>query len=110
MKKNKPSQNTHSKEGGLTKIALRRFRKNIWGMISFGFLVICVLIAIFSYALVPDQSKNANQMHLSIHSKEPGFTVTILTLPEKKEAQNSFDIFFFGRKTTTTEIPISNFE
>src|SRR5210317_815879 len=106
MKKNKPFQNTHSKEGGLTKIALRRFRKNIWGMISFGFLVLCVLIAIFSYALAPDKSKNANQMHLSIHSKEPGFTVTLLTLPQKTISQNDLDIFFFGRKTNSTEIPI----
>jgi peptide/nickel transport system permease protein len=110
MKRNKPSKKDHSKEGGLTKIALRRFRKNIWGMISFGFLVLCVLIAIFSYALAPDKSKNANQMHLSIHSKEPGFTVTLLTLPQKTISQNDLDIFFFGRKTNSTEIPISNYE
>jgi len=110
MKRNKPSQKNQSKEGGLTKIALKRFRKNIWGMISFGFLVICVLIAIFSYALAPDKSKNANQMHLSIHSEEPGFTVALLTLPERTEPQNAFDVFFFGKKTNTTEIPISEYE
>ncbi len=79
-------------------------------MISFVFLIICVLIAIFSYALAPDQSKNANQMHLSIHSKEPGFTVTLLTLPEKSETQSALDLFFFGKKTNTTEIPISNYK
>ena len=79
-------------------------------MISFAFLVLCALIAIFSYALAPDNSKNANQMHLSIHSKEPGFTVTLLTLPEKKVSQNAFDVFFFGRKTNSTEIPISKYE
>jgi peptide/nickel transport system permease protein len=110
MKKTKTSRSNHSKEGGLTKIALKRFRKNIWGMISFGFLVICVLIAIFAYALGPDKSKNANQMHLSIHSKEPGFEVTILTLPERSVSQNALDVFFFGRKINSTEIPISSYE
>jgi peptide/nickel transport system permease protein len=96
-------------EGGPTKIALKKFKKNGWGMVSFSFLIICVLIAIFSYALAPDNSLNANQMHLSIHSKNPGFKVTILTIPEKTEPQNSLSVFFFGKKTTSTEIPIADY-
>jgi peptide/nickel transport system permease protein len=109
MKSDNPSPSSHSNEGGLTKVALRRFRKNIWGMISFVFLVICVLTAIFSYFLAPDKSKNANQMHLSIHSREPGFSVDILTLPGKRMSQSSIDMFFFGRMINSTEIPISDY-
>jgi len=96
-------------EGGLTKIALQKFKKNIWGVLSFSFLVLCVLLAIFAYSLAPDNSQNANQMHLSIHSKEPGFNVTMLTIPALEEKQNTFSDFFFGKKTTATEIPISNY-
>ncbi len=65
----------------LTKLTLQKFKKNGWGVFSFIFLCLCVLVAIFAYVLAPDSSKNANQMHLSIHSKSPGFKVEILTIP-----------------------------
>ncbi|MEL6811378.1 MAG: ABC transporter permease [Bacteroidota bacterium] len=91
-------------------MALRKFKKNFWGVFSFSFLVLCTLVAIFAYALAPDNSRNANQMHLSIHSKQPGFKVDILTIPGKEESQNALAVFFFGRKTTATEIPVATHE
>ncbi len=93
----------------LTKIALQKFKKNFWGVFSLGFLTLCVLIAIFAYALAPDNSQNANQMHLSIHSKNPGFSVKILTIPVVVKAQNPLSVFFFGKKNADTEIPVSKF-
>lgn len=93
----------------LTRIALQKFKKNFWGVFSFGFLVICVLIAIFAYALAPDNSQNANQMHLSIHSENPGFTVKMLTIPVAVKSQNPISVFFFGRKSADTEIPVSKY-
>lgn len=93
----------------MTQIALLKFKKNFWGVFSFGFLVLCALLAIFAYALAPDNSQNANQMHLSIHSKNPGFSVTMLTVPVAAEEQNPLAVFFFGKKTADTEIPISGY-
>ncbi len=49
-------------------------------------------------------------MHLSIHSKAPGFTVDMLTIPSEEEKQNRIAVFFLGKKTTTTEIPISSYQ
>ncbi len=94
----------------LTKLALRKFRKNFWGVFSFSFLVICVLMAIFAYALAPDNSRNANQMHLSIHSKQPGFRVQMLTIPNESVEESGFAEFFFGKKNADTEIPLSSYE
>ncbi|MBX2827034.1 MAG: ABC transporter permease [Flavobacteriaceae bacterium] len=94
----------------LSKLALQKFKRNFWGVFSFIFLVLCTLIAIFAYALAPDNSQNANQMHLSIHSKAPGFTVDMLTIPSEEEKQNRIAVFFLGKKTTTTEIPISSYQ
>ena len=99
-----------SQATSLTKIALRKFRKNIWGVFSFVFLTIAVLVAIFAYALAPDNSRNANQMHLSVHSKSPGFKVTMLTIPAEVEKQNGLAVFFFGRQNANTEIPISEYK
>ncbi len=96
-------------EGGLTKLALQRFKKNFWGGFSFSFLLICVLVAIFAYPFAPDNSKNANQMHLSIHSKSPGFKVQLLKVPSVEAEEQSFLDFFFGKHITATEIPISDY-
>jgi peptide/nickel transport system permease protein len=98
------------KATSLTTIALQKFKKNFWGVFSLSFLLICVLAAIFAYALAPDNSRNANQMHLSIHSKSPGFKVQMLTFPSESKNENGFYEFFFGRKNTDTEIPISSFK
>ena len=50
-------------------------------------------------------------MHLSIHSKKPGFKVKMLIKPSQlKISQNPLDKVFFGKKNTDTEIPVSDFE
>lgn len=78
-------------------------------MVSFIFLICCILVAVFAYAIAPDSSENANQMHLSIHSKSPGFKVTMLTIPVALEKQPSISSFFLGSKNADTEIPISDY-
>ena len=93
----------------LTRIALQKFKKNLWGVFSFGFLILCVFIAVFAYVMAPDNSKNANQMHLSIHSKAPGFKVLMLTIPGEQKSSSSFSDYFFGRESVSDEIPISGY-
>ena len=68
-------------------------------------------MSIFAYVIAPDNSQNANQMHLSIHSEKPGFSVQMLRLPSKiNNEQSVFSKLFFGTKNTDTEIPITDFE
>ena len=74
----------------LTSLALQKFKRNFWGVLSFWYIVLCGLLAVLAYAFAPDNSQNANQMHLSIHSKSPGFEVAILTIPGEKEVEQSF--------------------
>jgi len=95
----------------LTQLALQKFKKNFWGVFSFYFVIVCGLIAIFAYVLAPDASQNANQMHLSIHSKPPGFKVTMLTVPTSNKFKQTFlSKFLFGVKTNDSEIPISSYK
>ncbi|WP_299432729.1 ABC transporter permease [uncultured Aquimarina sp.] len=96
-----------TKSNSLTKLALQKFKRNFWGVLSFWFIVICALVAVLAYLLAPDNSKNANQMHLSIHSKGPGFSVKMLTIPSDAVSDQSyFNKVFFGTKNMDTEIPI----
>lgn len=94
----------------LKQLALRKFKTNFWGVFSFWFIVLVGLVSIFAYAFAPDNSQYANQMHLSIHSKPPGFIVKMLTIPSKIENEQSpISKLFFGLKNTDSEVPISDF-
>lgn len=96
--------------GSLTKLALQKFKKNFWGVLSFWLIVMIGFISVFAYVIAPDDSQNANQMHLSIHSKPPGFKVTLLSLPSELNIEQSvLSKLFFGKLKTDTEIPISNY-
>ncbi|WP_412559990.1 ABC transporter permease [Winogradskyella sp. MIT101101] len=100
-----------NQNNSLTSLALQKFKKNFWGVFSFGIIVCIGLISIFAYLFAPDASKNANQMHLSIHSKSPGFEVEMLTIPSGVESdQNFLSKLFFGKVNTDTEIPIQSYE
>ena len=99
------------KSNSLKQLALQKFKKDFWGVFSFYFIVLVGLVSVFAYVFAPDDSQYANQMHLAIHSKRPGFKVTMLTIPSKiKVNQSGFDRLFFGKKNTDTETPISAFE
>ena len=94
----------------LTQLALKKFKKNRSGLFSFWFIMLVGLLAIFAYVFAPDNSSNANQMHLEIHSKKPGFTVQMLTIPSEDKKENSFfKTLFFGRQHSDTEVPISSY-
>jgi len=94
----------------LLTLALQKFKTNTTGVFSFWFIILCGLIAVFAYLLAPDNSSNANQMHLEIHSKKPGFEVLMLSIPPKElKAQSFLNKLFYGSKNQDTEIPISDY-
>ena len=96
---------------GLTALALQKFKKSFWGVFSFWFIIFLAFISVFAYVLAPDNSQFANQMHLSIHSKQPGFTVDMLVVPNTlTNNQGFFNRFLFGNKNPPTEIPITTYE
>lgn len=94
----------------LSQVALQKFKQNKIGLFSFCFVLFCGFIAVFGYLIAPDNSQNANQMHLEIHSKEPGFSVDILTIPLKeKKTQSFFNRLFMGSTQMNTEIAIKSY-
>ncbi len=100
-----------NQNNSLTSLALQKFKKNFWGVFSLGVIGCIGLISVFAYLFAPDASANANQMHLSIHSKSPGFEVQMLTIPSGIESeQNFFSKIFFGKNNTDTEIPIQSYK
>ncbi|MBJ6366476.1 ABC transporter permease [Snuella sedimenti] len=98
------------KSNSLKHLALQKFKKNFWGVFSFCFIVLVGLVAVFAYTISPDNSRYANQMHLAIHSKPPGFKINMLVMPSQLNIEQSgFNKLFFGDINAVTEIPISEF-
>ena len=98
------------KTNSLTLIALQKFKKNKIGVFSFWYIIICGFVAILAYVLAPDNSSNANQMHIEIHTKKPGFEVLMLTIPSKeKNKQPFFKTLLYGKTIQKLEIPISSY-
>jgi len=78
-------------------------------MLSFWYIVLCGIIAVFAYTFAPDNSPNSNTMHLEIHTKKPFFKTKILhETKQLKEKQSIVNKLFFGDKNTTLETPINN--
>lgn len=94
----------------LTGLALQKFNKNFWGVFSFIFIGILLLVAVFAYVIAPDKTKNANWGDLSIHSKSPGFTVTMLTIPSGAEENGSWTDYFTGKTAVDPKVPILKYE
>ena len=100
----------HSKPTSLTSIALLRFQKSKTGVLSFWYILLCGFVAVFCYILAPDNSSNANQMHLEIHSKPPGFSVQTISIPFDKKEQSFYDFLLNGKKAQTAELAISSYK
>jgi peptide/nickel transport system permease protein len=93
----------------LTGLALQKFKKNFWGVLSFWFIALMVFVALFAYVLAPDKTKNANWGDLSISSRPPGFTVTMVTLPGANNLKESWAHFFTGRPYAVPKVPVLDY-
>jgi len=90
---------------------LQKFSHNFWSVLSLIIILVFGIIALFAYTLAPDNTQNANQMHLSIHSKSTGFSVQLLKLPtENKKKQTWWNTLIYGTINLQTEIPFDHLE
>ena len=95
----------------LSGLALQKFKSNFWSVLSLVIIISCGIIAFLAYIIAPDNSQNANQMHVSIHSKPPGFTVNMLAIPSEIETSQSFlSKWINGDKESGWEYPYQKLE
>lgn len=88
--------------------AVKKFKASLTAMVSFVYVCICALVAIFCYVISPDNSSNANQMHLEIHSQSPGYKTTVLEIPVQSK-QTFFSFLINGNEQPNDEFPISSY-
>ncbi|MEC4112558.1 ABC transporter permease [Myroides pelagicus] len=90
-----------------TRLALQKFKKNFWGVLSFYFIIFISVVSLTAYFYIPDYTANANTGDLALHSKQPGFSVDYIQLPD--DYKRSFSEYWTGRKEPLKQIAISTY-
>ncbi|TGE29987.1 ABC transporter permease [Hymenobacter metallicola] len=81
-------------------------------MLGLGFIVLCTLVALAGYWVLPDNSPNANNGLVQLQKEPPGFVATILRLPAAAETaapDNIWRTWWQGRETHFQETPIGGY-
>ena len=91
-------------------IAIARFKKNVTGMISLIFIILCGLIALFAYFIIPDKTPYANTQILEISTQKPGFEVDMLLVPKQNMVDNKgfLSQMMNGKPSTYRQIPFDS--
>lgn len=91
-------------------VVWKRFKNNYFAMFGLAVVVITFLLAVFSYLVIPDKSKFANQMCLQASMLSPGSSVKFLTVKSiGKIEKNNITDFFGGIEETNRLIPVTQF-
>ncbi|GAB3823859.1 ABC transporter permease [Hymenobacter jeollabukensis] len=59
----------------------RRLLRNAPAMAGAGFILLCTLVALLGYLILPDASPDANNSLVQLQKQPPGFRATLLRLP-----------------------------
>ncbi|WP_230471248.1 ABC transporter permease [Hymenobacter jejuensis] len=94
----------------------QRLLQNGPAMAGLAFIVLCTLIALAGYWVLPDNSPNANNSVVQLQKEPPGFDATILRLPPSSASRqvvanqdNIFTTWWRGRELRYQEVPVSGY-
>ena len=92
------------------KIAIKRFKKNITGVISLIFIILCGIVALFAYFIIPDKTPFANTQILEISTRKPGFEIDMLLIPKQNAADDTgfLSQLMNGRPSRHRQIPFDS--
>lgn len=95
-----------------TKLAWRKLLANRLSVIGLLIIALFFLIALIGPFIRPDASPKANEQHLELARKAPGFQVKMLQLPNEfsSEEQSFFRKWLFGFVPKYRKIPIAKYE
>jgi peptide/nickel transport system permease protein len=94
--------------GSLNKLALNRFRKNNLAMVALGMICLAIVIAISGYLITPDSSPYANDQHLELSLKKPGYSVWLVRLRDVsgEKEPGLLEKMISGKKETRAAVPV----
>ncbi len=93
------------------KIAWRKFRGNPTAMIALTWIILSVATALLGYLITPDSTPFANEQHLEISAKHPGFRIQFLQVQKNIEQPpvSWFRKMLYGKPSSYDAIPIEGY-
>ncbi len=79
-------------------------------MAGLAVILVYLLIAVMGPFVRKDQTSKANDQHLELSIKKPGFSVSFLNVSTPKTIDPWYQTWLFGRKTTPQKVPIFNYQ
>ena len=100
------------KQDSPTYLAWKKLKANPLAVAGLSCILVFLLVAILGPILRPDSSPKANQQHLEIARKHPGFQQKMLVLPALNvtSEQSFLDWWLFGKESSQREIPIYDYK
>ncbi|HUW08004.1 MAG TPA: ABC transporter permease [Williamwhitmania sp.] len=101
-----------NRSGSLLHIALLRLLKNRLSMVALGFIVLLTILAIFGYAIAPDSTPYANDQHVELAAKKPGFKITFLKqrINQQIPKVGFLHAMLFGKPALFITTPINSYQ
>ena len=92
----------------LSTLAWQRFRRNPTGMGSLVFICLVLLVALLGYLITPDPSPFANDQHLELGLKKPGYKAGFILVPKIPHpgAPSFLRVMFYGREPAYHSYPV----
>ncbi|WP_345070519.1 ABC transporter permease [Hymenobacter fastidiosus] len=91
----------------------QRLLQNRPAMLGLGFILLCALVALAGYWVLPDNSPDANNGVVQLQKEPPGFTATLLRLPlpdsARPAADNALRTWQQGREPRFRDAPIGSY-
>jgi peptide/nickel transport system permease protein len=89
---------------------LKKIWRNPLGAGGMIIILLAFFMAIFAYAFMPDDSPNANRMHIVLAGKPPGFSVDMLYVPiPRQEEKSGISALFTGTIPTHNTVPLHSY-
>lgn len=87
---------------------MNKLLKNKLAVFGGVLIIITILIAVLGYLIMPDQSPNANEMHLEISTLSPGTEVSFQKIENGKSGlnENVFNTWMNGQESKYDYIPL----
>lgn len=97
--------------GSLTSKAKAALLRNKTAVVSLWAIALAVFIAIAGYLITPDHTPFANEQHLEIAARKPGFTSLMLKTRNNAMPveQSWIKTLLYGRKSDYTYLPIGDY-
>ncbi|SES18124.1 ABC transporter permease [Pedobacter rhizosphaerae] len=88
-----------------------KFKRNKLALAGLAFISLLMLMGILGYLIMPDDSPNANIMHLQLTNKKPGRTFKFLITSKNPNIKkvNFFERMLYGQEPNFKSIPITDY-